>query len=275
MKNLIVRTATGVLFVLAVVFGTYSHPITFVALFCTVMSFSMFELFVHIKKKKIHAQKYYAIFIAILFFITNFLFAQNVIDFKIFTIFIPLISFIFIAELFKEHHKPTINIAYTIFGLVYIAVPFSLLNYVAFNPLNNYIFNPLLVLSLLVIIWTNDTGAYLSGSAFGRHKLFEKISPKKTWEGTIGGLICAIASGYVFSRYIIEISTTHWLIISALIAISGTLGDLIESQFKRMVDIKDSGKILPGHGGMFDRFDALIFAIPPFFTYLQFLSNSQ
>jgi len=273
-KNLLTRTATGALFVLAVVFGTYSHPITFLVLFCTIMSFSMYELYVHADKKKIHAQKYYSILVAILFFVANFLFAQNVLDATIFVAFIPLVMFIFIAELFLKHSKPTFNVAYTIFGLVYICLPFSFLNYIAFSAINGYVFNPLLILSLLVIIWANDTGAYLSGMSFGKHKLFERISPKKTWEGSVGGLFSAFITGYIFSRFITEIPTIHWIIMSGIVAVSGTLGDLIESQFKRMVEIKDSGKILPGHGGMFDRFDALIFAIPPFFTYLQFLTNS-
>jgi phosphatidate cytidylyltransferase len=172
-----------------------------------------------------------------------------------------------ISELFRRQENPIHNWAYFILGQVFIALPFSLLSFILF--IDGY--QPLVLLSVFVTIWVNDTGAYLVGVTFGKNRLFERISPKKSWEGFVGGALAALASGYVFSLLIPEISLLNWFIFSEIIVIFGTLGDLIESLLKRTIHVKDSGNVIPGHGGLLDRFDSMLLAAPVVFIFLSFL----
>jgi phosphatidate cytidylyltransferase len=137
--------------------------------------------------------------------------------------------------------------------------------------LNVHEFQPYILLALFITIWVNDTGAYLVGITLGKHRLFERISPKKSWEGFFGGAIFALISGYVFSLLITEINLIEWLIFSEIVVVFGTFGDLIESLIKRTVHVKDSGNLIPGHGGLLDRFDSLLLAAPAIFIYLSIL----
>ena len=159
---------------------------------------------------------------------------------------------------------------------MYIALPFSLLNVLAFTatPNGHISFNTLLPLSVFVFLWVNDTGAYCVGSLLGRHKLFPRISPGKSWEGCIGGAVFVLAAAYLIGEYIDMgiLNTLQWLGLGLVVVVFGTWGDLVESLFKRTLGIKDSGNILPGHGGMLDRFDSSLLAIPAAVVYLYTLS---
>jgi phosphatidate cytidylyltransferase len=186
---------------------------------------------------------------------------------------VPFLFLPFMVELYRKQPHPFTNIAYTLLGVVYVALPFSLLLLIAHNDTAstwNNSYNKHLVLGFFLLMWTSDTGAYLSGRTFGKHKLFERISPKKTWEGTIGGAVFCIAVASTFGHfpYTWGLNTFHWIVIALIIVVAGNLGDLSESMFKRSINIKDSGTILPGHGGILDRFDAAIIAAPFVFTYL-------
>ena len=156
----------------------------------------------------------------------------------------------------------------------FIALPLSLLNILAFQSTENSFveYNPILPLSVFIFIWANDTGAYCVGSIIGKHRLFERISPKKSWEGSIGGGILVIAISLIFAHYFTFISPIKWVGLALTVVIFGTWGDLVESLFKRQLGIKDSGHILPGHGGMLDRFDSAILAIPATVVYLYSLN---
>ncbi len=132
------------------------------------------------------------------------------------------------------------------------------------------VFNGKILLGIFILIWASDSGAYVFGVTMGKNKLFERISPKKTWEGFIGGVVISQVAAFLLSRYFGDLGYLHWGIIAGIVAVFGTLGDLVESMIKRSVKIKDSGKILPGHGGILDRFDSLLFTIPVIFTYLYF-----
>lgn len=160
-----------------------------------------------------------------------------------------------VAELFMAEEKPMEHLAVSILGNLYVAVPFGLLTMLANEPIY-------WTFALFILTWVFDTGAYLTGRAFGRHKMFERISPKKTWEGEIGGIVLALAAGWIFSVFFEETELWHWLVFAFAVAVSGTMGDLLESMFKREAGVKDSGKLLPGHGGILDRFDSSLFAIP-------------
>jgi phosphatidate cytidylyltransferase len=181
---------------------------------------------------------------------------------------IPVIFLIFIIELWRNKSNPFTNIAISLLGIIYIAIPFGLMM---------YFFDPVIlsgpghygiVLGYLVILWLNDTGAYFVGSLIGKHKLFERISPGKTWEGSAGGALFALLTAWGLSLIFTRLDVAQWIILAIIIVITGTLGDLIESMLKRSLGIKDSGNILPGHGGLLDRFDAVLLSAPFVFVYL-------
>lgn len=177
---------------------------------------------------------------------------------------------IFVAELYRKKEAPVTNIAYAFFGIIFTVVPFIFFHALAY--LTNS-FNFHFPLAFLIILWTNDTGAYLSGYFFGRTKLFERHSPKKTWEGFAGGVILSAVAAYILSLYYHDLKWSNWIVVAILISCVGTLGDLVESMFKRSINVKDSGGILPGHGGLLDRFDGLLLAAPIVYTYLYFITN--
>ena len=172
-----------------------------------------------------------------------------------------------IAELYRKKPAPMHNLAFGLLGQCMVALPFSMLNLIATAENIHWI------LALFILIWLSDTGAYLTGMTLGKHKFFERISPKKTWEGFIGGTLFAIGGSLVFWHFYSEIPVWQWIVFGVLVVIFGTYGDLFESLLKRTVQIKDSGNMLPGHGGLLDRFDSLLFAIPVIYIYLTFLKE--
>lgn len=187
--------------------------------------------------------------------------------------FILIPFLLLIIELFQKTDKPFQNVAGTLLGIFYAIVPIFLL--ISISKENVYIegtliqkFTPNIAAGILFLTWINDTGAYLVGSKMGKTPLFPRISPKKTWEGTVGGIIFCILSAFLIHRLLGVLSLTDWMIIGGLVSVFGTLGDLIESMLKRSVGVKDSGTFMPGHGGFLDRFDAFIFEIPFIFLYL-------
>lgn len=176
------------------------------------------------------------------------------------------ITAMFIGELYRKSSTPIANIGSTLMGVVYIAIPMSMLHAMP-QLLGNGEWEPWTILFFIFIIWANDVFAYLFGITLGKHRLFERISPKKSWEGFFGGLLGAMVMGYV-AAMILEDNVTLWIGLALIAAITGVFGDLVESLFKRSVDVKDSGNIIPGHGGVLDRFDALIFATPVVVAYI-------
>ncbi len=181
------------------------------------------------------------------------------------------LSGMFIAELFRNQFNPFTNIGFTFLGIIFATVPFSFFHALAYVTNGGY--NNHVPMAFLLMLWANDTGAYLSGRWFGKTKLFERHSPKKTWEGFFGGVLISALVGYVISIYFTALAWNVWVSIAVIIGCVGTLGDLVESMFKRSLNIKDSGGILPGHGGLLDRFDGLLLAAPVVYTYLYFISN--
>ena len=184
---------------------------------------------------------------------------------------LPLtLSAVFIQELFKKTEAPFTNIAYTFTGIIFICLPFTFFHALAYVQGD---FNFHYPFAFLLLLWANDTGAYLVGIKFGRTKLFERHSPKKTWEGFIGGVLICAGVALIISHFYAELQWNQWVIIAVLISFFGTTGDLIESMFKRSINVKDSGGILPGHGGLLDRFDGLFLAAPVVYTFLYLITN--
>ncbi len=198
-------------------------------------------------------------------------FCTSAIDARVFLPYLGLLLYLMITELYLKKANPIGNWAYTMLSQLYVALPFALLNVLAFqnSPETSCVsYNPILPLSIFVFIWLSDTGAYCVGSLIGKHRLFERISPKKSWEGSIGGAVFSIASSFAFARFFPFMTMWQWAGLAVVVVIFGTWGDLTESLMKRQLDIKDSGNILPGHGGMLDRFDSALMAIPAAVVYL-------
>jgi phosphatidate cytidylyltransferase len=195
---------------------------------------------------------------------------HNELGFKLLFLTPTTIGGIFICELFRKKDLPFNNIAFTILGMVLTVTPFIFFHALAYLHGG---FNFHLPLAFLIMLWGNDTGAYLSGRAFGKHKLFERHSPKKTWEGFIGGVLISAGIALIISHFYSEMPWLQWVGMAVIIGTFGTMGDLVESMFKRSINVKDSGGILPGHGGLLDRFDGLFLAVPVVYAYLYLLSN--
>jgi len=186
-------------------------------------------------------------------------------------ILFPLTSIIYFIKLYKKGEMyPFRNIAFTFLGIFYVALPFSLLGAAAYTL---GVYNPKIIIGIFLILWASDTGAYFAGTLFGKRKLFESVSPKKSWEGSLGGAILSLAFAVGISFYFVELQPWKWIVISVLTIVGGTYGDLVESLFKRSMDIKDSGSKLPGHGGFLDRFDGLLLAIPFIVIFLKFFAK--
>ena len=180
-------------------------------------------------------------------------------------------ALIFFIKLYKaKDEKPFKNIAYTFLGIIYVALPFALLTVLAF--IQNDTYDPNIVLGCLFLLWASDSGAYFAGTKFGKTKLFERVSPKKSWEGSVGGLIAAMGVAYIISLYYTNYEPWQWFSIGFIIVVAGTYGDLVESLFKRSMNIKDSADTIPGHGGFLDRFDGLLLSIPFIITFLKLFS---
>ena len=287
MSNLITRTITGILFVTVIIVCISWNAYSCLALFFLITVLGLWEFYTLIEKAGIKPQKILGIVIGIISFLgvsTNFAISiiPNIdgilMDFysrKFILISCSFILILFIIELFLKSEKPFENIAYTLLGLVYISIPFSFIPPLAQLPLCAYdsIYNPQILLGYFFLVWTNDTGAYIVGSKFGKHKLFERISPKKTWEGSIGGAVFSIVLAVILSNYYTQLSLMNWIVVALIVVVFGTLGDLVESMFKRSLNIKDSGSILPGHGGILDRFDAVLLSAPFVFFYLFLISS--
>lgn len=173
---------------------------------------------------------------------------------------------IFYIELYQKDQQPFEQIAKLLLGYLYVIIPFALFTGLGYLLSSEYSFE--IPLGFLILIWANDSGAYVFGITLGKNRLFERISPKKSWEGFFGGLIIAGIAAYIISNYFQSIELIHWMVISTIIVVFGTMGDLVESMLKRSKEIKDSGSILPGHGGVLDRFDALFMAAPIVYAYL-------
>lgn len=234
---------------------------------------SLFEFYRLSLKSRVRPQMFLGVGLGLLLFVSTFLHASGKVDLPImFYAFIPLSMGVFIVELYRNHSRPFTNIAYTLLGIIYIAGPLSLMNYIGFTPtIGGAIYDFRLILGFFFLLWANDTGAYLVGMSIGKHRLFPRISPKKSWEGFFGGIAVSMGVGAVLAHFFNDYSLHVWIVMAVLISISGVFGDLIESMYKRSLQVKDSGNIMPGHGGFLDRFDAVFFASPIVFVYLQLI----
>ena len=277
MNNFIVRTITGVLFV-AVLVCSFLRPQAMVLLFALITGLTIWEFTGLVNEREhVTVNRLISTVAGVYFFFAVAGFSSELTPSAVFIPYLVSIIYMMVAELYLKNDDPIQSWAYTMMAQIYIALPFSLLNTLAFHlaPQGYVAYDAILPLSVFVFLWMNDTGAYLCGSLLGKHKLFPRISPGKSWEGSIGGGILVIAVAvlvwYLADQYQLNqlgLTAVEWAGLGLTVVIFGTWGDLVESLFKRTLGIKDSGNILPGHGGMLDRFDSSLLAIPAAVVYL-------
>lgn len=266
MKTFLLRAISGVLLVVITVGAIMFSQWSMLALALLVSVGSMTEFYKLTAFKEIVPSKLYAIFAGIGVVVLSFLVAAGIIAADYLLLLLPLFAVLFVSELYRNKKYPLENIAVSLMGVIYIAVPMALFACLGFIGTGEYgIYSYFYPLGYIVLIWVNDVGAYLVGMTIGKHRLFERVSPKKSWEGFWGGVLLTVAAGWVIGN-LTQSNIHEWLLIGLVVSLSAVAGDLVESLFKRAANLKDSGSIIPGHGGFLDRFDALFISLP--FVYL-------
>lgn len=256
--------------------GFLLHPVSFVLTGLAILAGTQYEYYQMIGKAGIRPQWLTGMTISVTAYLLAVLTAAGILETRWLLLILPLLTLVFITELYRKEEKPFDSIAHTLFPLLYITLPLSLLPYAGFGhsglrsvlPAGNMLFSPGIVIGFFLLLWLNDTGAYLAGVTFGRHRLMERISPKKSWEGFAGGALLALVAAWFLPEWLGITDRKGWLIISVIITVTGTYGDLTESMLKRSLGVKDSGTIMPGHGGFLDRFDSTLVSFPLVYLFI-------
>jgi len=275
MNNFWTRSFTGAIFVLVMISGILWNIWSFIGLFGSIALLGLWEFYSLTEQKEKGSRKIPGLILAILLISASagkyFFETRDVLSLPGIHLIILVFPIFLILKLFGKS-TPFGAFSPTLFGILFIVLPFCYLilsySYVSYYNSEN---NARIILGFFFLIWSNDTFAYMVGRAMGKTKLFERISPKKTWEGTIGGLVCTQGIAFLISIYFTELTPIHWSVMALIVSVFGTLGDLVESMLKRNLGVKDSGNILPGHGGILDRFDAVIISAPFVVTYLMLI----
>jgi len=276
LNNFFRRTLTGAWIVVFIMGGFWLHPVTFFLTGLILLIGTQYEYYLIIRNTGVRPQMVPGIITGATAYIVATLVASEVITKNSFLVLIPMMLIMMVFELYRKQDKPFDSLAHTFFSILYTAIPFSLFPFSAFLrtglnsilPHENIVFSPGIIIGFFLLLWANDTGAYLSGISFGKHKLMERISPKKTWEGFAGGVIAATLIAFLLSGWLGVVDKVHWVIVALIISIAGTYGDLVESMLKRSIGVKDSGNIMPGHGGFLDRFDSAIISFPLVYLFI-------
>ena len=273
LKNLLVRTISGAVLLLVVVGALVWSKWSAGALFAVIMLGGLLEFYRLCEKGGAKPMKFIGIAAAVSLFGLFFtVFIQGIgramvgdILPALLLYFILITTSTFICELWRKSSTPIANIATTLMGVIYVAIPMAFVLFIPQMLADNW--SPMVMLAFISIIWVNDVFAYLVGVSIGKHRLCERISPKKSWEGFFGGLVGAVGASFLFA-HLFDGNIWIWGGMGLITALTGVAGDLVESMFKREVDVKDSGAMIPGHGGFLDRFDALYMAVPFVYAYL-------
>lgn len=277
MKNLMVRTLSGLALAVVVLGAVIWSQWSFGALLLVLLVGGMLEFYTLAEKQGNAPQKVVGLVAGVVLFVLNFALISD--DIEILgnarqafgcglAFLLLLLPAMFICELYRRNENPAAGIGTTLMGICYVALPLSLMCYIPI--VGSDVWNPWMMVAYIFIIWANDVFAYLVGMSVGRHRLCERLSPKKSWEGFFGGIIGAVAMGIV-AAYLLDANMWAWAGLALVAAVSGVLGDLVESMFKRAAGVKDSGNLIPGHGGVLDRFDAMLLSAPFVFVYMLFV----
>jgi phosphatidate cytidylyltransferase len=274
LKILVQRSLTGVAFATIMLAGIIIHQYVYAVVFTFFLLFTLFEFYKISENIGYEPSIKIGLICSFLLFVIFFLAAGHVIPYQYIFLSILIPLFTLLPDLFDRRKNGFKNSMITIAGIIYIALPFSLLNFIIYPGISaKSDFYPWVLIGIFLIIWMYDSMAYVFGSMLGKHKICERISPKKSWEGLIGGAVFAVIMAIVNSLFFHELSLFNWIVIAVLIVVFGTSGDFFESKLKREAGVKDSGNILPGHGGMLDRFDTVLFAVPVIFVWITLFGN--
>jgi len=267
--NLAQRFATGISGAFIMISAILWSETTFLLLLILMLALSLIEFYRLCKGDGIEPQVFMGLSLGIVPFLSPLLNSAFEIPINLLPLLLLIPSLIFIRELYTKATRPFTNIAYTLLGVIYICAPLFMFYLFSFQSGTEDFsqYRGANILGFFMILWATDSGAYFAGKYLGKHKFFERISPKKTWEGFFGGAALGLLAAFIVSKYVTSFSTLDWLITAVIIIITGSLGDLVESLFKRSINKKDSGSLLPGHGGVLDRFDGLFIAAPFVFVY--------
>lgn len=277
-SNFIQRAITGVIFVGVLVGCILGGPISFSLLFALITALTIHEFGTIVSKQPdVEINKPICMLAGVFLFFGFAYLGVMPGQSEILIPYLFLLIYLLVSELYLKKKNPLNNWAYTMMSQVYIALSFAMLNVLAYHSTGGISpyqiqYNPILPLSIFIFTWINDTGAYFTGMMFGKHRLFERISPKKSWEGSIGGGVFSIIAAILMAHFFPFMSIGVWIGLALTVVVFGTWGDLTESLLKRTLGIKDSGNILPGHGGMLDRFDSTLMAVPAAVVYLYVIS---
>ena len=288
-NNLILRSITGAVFVAVVIGCIVLHPVAYITLFSVVTGMIIWE-FCTLLNRNAGAQinRFISTVAGVYLFLAMFMYHMGIaghdLGAKIFVPYIVTIIYLFVTELYFDRKNSINNWAYTMMAQMYIALPMSCLSFLAYlaptaDGTIQYVY--IYQLAVFFFLWASDSGAYCVGSLIGKRRLFPRISPKKSWEGSIGGGVVAIIVSQILAHYFpmgagdALYNRVVWAGLAIVVVIFGTWGDLVESLFKRKLGIKDSGNILPGHGGMLDRFDSSLLAIPAAMVYLYCVNSND
>lgn len=271
-KDILTRAGAGTIYILVILLGILGGRYSFLAVFGTILVFGLFEFYRMVEKDTSHAiSKIFNILLGVIIFLSVFLHLEGIFT-SLMPIFILLYLLILIASaIFIRRDDIFHGIIYSVFGQVYITMPLSLLMLISYSlpaDIAGSGYDSVLVLALFIFLWVNDTAAYFIGSLIGKHKLIVHISPKKSVEGFIAGIFFTILASLIFAHVYTGFSVTFWIGYAVIVSLSGTVGDLFESLIKRTYNVKDAGDLIPGHGGILDRIDSLLIAIPAVFLYL-------
>jgi phosphatidate cytidylyltransferase len=267
-SNLVQRAITSLVGAALILAALIYSDWTYFLIFGTILGMSQMEFYKLSGLDGMLPLKSFGTILGLLIFTLTFMVEKEHLPHEYLYLIFPLVSLTFFIKLYKKtDKKPFTGVAYTYLGIFYVAVPISLLNLAVFSV--DAVYHYEILIGCLLILWASDSGAYFAGTRFGKTKLFERVSPKKSWEGFLGGAFSAILVAFVISQYFTVLEDWKWLVIAGIIIIAGTYGDLIESLFKRSIEIKDSGSVLPGHGGFMDRFDGLLLSAPFITAFLK------
>lgn len=265
MNKIFIRAISGTVYVSLIIGSLIFSKVSFSLLFFFFNIVAVYE-FIRFKENN-HRSALLAICISGATYMAHYLWVAQILAVKYMWLFALLPVIFSLITLFTNKKTPHIQIANNLLALLYITLPLMLLNQLNFRSTGNNF--PWLVFIVFILIWVNDTFAYLTGMAFGKHKIFERVSPKKSWEGFFGGVLFSVITAWFFFPLVPIENRISWLILSVFIAVAAVMGDFVESMFKRDAGVKDSGKLIPGHGGILDRIDSLLFVFPIVFVFLQ------
>lgn len=275
MNNILTRSISGIVYVAIISFSILFSPYTYAFLFAIITGLCLWEFYSLLEKNgEAKIDKPIATLGGVYIFISGYLWFAKILPVEYLALWFIIMIYLLIRELYTKEDHAIRDIAYTFFGQIYIALPFMFLSRLGLpvDNLGQTHYNPFFLMSFFAIIWVADTGAYVVGSSFGKHHLFERISPKKSWEGFIGGAASAVIVAVFISKLFPDNLTLYeWIGFALTTVVFGTWGDLVESMIKRSLNVKDSGNVIPGHGGMLDRFDSTILAAPAVVIYYLFL----